>query len=368
MQDSGNKLTVSVYRHPDQFPPEVQQFFANAPASNVECSVPWYRNMVNAVFKDNDAVCFYVVSDQHRPVAALPIVVKRTTFGGHTIEALANYYTSLYAPTLAAQSDVQWLTYLMRAVKTEYAPVISLRFAPMDPDGVGFRTLLASLQANGLFSFEFFSFGNWYQPVTDDWSTYLKKREGTVRSTIKRMGKKFVAENGELELFCVGADLDRGIAAYQHVYALSWKQAEPYPDFVPGLIRACAAQGWLRLGVAWLNDKPIAAQIWIIFNGKASIYKLAYDESFKSYAPGTLLTAMLMERAIEVDKVQEIDYLIGDDPYKKAWMSHRRERWGIVSYNPRTLRGFLGLSKEVLGRTIKTVFVRISTASHAITK
>jgi hypothetical protein len=225
----------------------------------------------------------------------------------------------------------------------------------MDPQSAGFALLSSALQQAGTVPFDFFSFGNWYQPVTEDWPTYLKNREGTVRSTIKRMGKKFVAENGKLELIFGGPELERGLAAYQHVYALSWKQAEPYPDFVPGLIRTCAEQGWLRLGVAWLNDKSIAAQIWIVSHGKANIYKLAYDESFKAYGPGTLLTAMLMERVIETDKVDEIDYLIGDAPYKKTWMSQRRERWGIVAYNPKTIGGLTGLANEVLARSIKTL-------------
>ena len=63
-----------------------------------------------------------------------------------------------------------------------------------------------------------------------------------------------------------------------------------------------------------------------------------------------------MRHVIEVDRVKEVDYLIGDDPHKQFWMSHRRERWGIVAYNPRTLTGALGLLREVLGRLAKNFF------------
>ncbi len=223
----------------------------------------------------------------------------------------------------------------------------------MDPLSGPYRTLLGALQATGLIPFQFFCFGNWYQPVSDDWPTYLACREGTIRSTIKRMKKKFTAKGGTLELVLGGVDLARGLAAYELVYAKSWKTAEPFPRFVPSLIRTCAEKGWLRLGVAWLNDQPIAAQIWIVANGKANIYKLAYDEDYKAYASGTLLTAMLMEHAIENDQVVEVDYLIGDDPYKKSWMSHRRERWGIIAYNPKTMGGIIGLIEELSRRAFK---------------
>ena len=107
-----------------------------------------------------------------------------------------------------------------------------------------------------------------------------------------------------------------------------------------------------------IRDRPIAAQIWIVSNGKANIYKLAYDENFKAYAPGTLLTALLMAQAIDVDKVQKIDYLIGDDPYKAAWMSQRNERWGIVAHNARTVKGILGLAREMVGRCWKQLKVQ----------
>ncbi|MFZ2388006.1 MAG: hypothetical protein WAW69_09375, partial [Polaromonas sp.] len=57
--------------------------------------------------------------------------------------------------------------------------------------------------------------------------------------------------------------------------------------------------------------------------------------------------------------VTEVDFLIGDDAYKKNWMSHRRERWGIVAYNPKTLGGIFELSKEALARTLKPVVARV---------
>lgn len=83
------------------------------------------------------------------------------------------------------------------------------------------------------------------------------------------------------------------------------------------------------------------------------IYKLAHDEGFQSLAPGTLLTALLMQQVMQRDQVNEVDFLVGDDAYKKAWMSQRRERLGLVAYDPRTAGGLAGLLRQTLGTAYK---------------
>ena len=359
-EESYDMLHVSVYRHPDEFPSDVKQLFSIGEQESVESSVSWYRNLVNSVYAADAGVHIYVLRKYGHPVAALPVRVKKTPFSQH-VESLSNYYTALYAPLIEIGVEVRDMVPLINAVRDAHAPLGSLRFSPMAPESTSFRILQGALQASGFVPFRFFCFGNWCHQVSNDWSTYLRNREGSVRSTIKRMTKKFAADGGTLELVQGGANLDRGLTAYERVYASSWKKPEPYPEFVPGLIRTCAERGWLRLGIAWLNGEPIAAQLWIVANGKANIYKLAYDENFKSYASGTLLTAMLMEHAIEKDRVLEVDYLIGDDPYKKSWMSHRRERWGIIAYNPKTLQGIMGLGKEILGRVLMPLLENVKT-------
>jgi CelD/BcsL family acetyltransferase involved in cellulose biosynthesis len=65
-----------------------------------------------------------------------------------------------------------------------------------------------------------------------------------------------------------------------------------------------------------------------------------------------------MRHVIEQDRVEEVDFLIGDDEYKKIWMSDRRERWGIVAYNPRTLWGAALALREIAARSAKSLRTR----------
>jgi CelD/BcsL family acetyltransferase involved in cellulose biosynthesis len=343
--------TVDTYVHVREMPPDAIALMGQAEQQHIEYGADWYANLIDHVYArepQTSQVRFHVLRRQGRVLAVLPTVA-RTGALGREVSALSNFYTAIYAPALAPELEPGDLLPLTRALRSGAGRAAAYRFSPMDPQSREFDLLRRALRMAGLSDHTYFAFGNWYEPVRQTWAGYLKDRSGQVRSTIKRNSKKFAAEGGRLEIVRDGDALEAGLAAYQAVYAQSWKVPEPYPDFVPGLIRLCARRGWLRLGVAWLGDKPVAAQIWIVANGRADIYKLAYDEAYKALAPGTLLTALLMEQAIDVDRVREIDYLIGDDPYKAAWMSQRRERHGLVAYDPTTPRGLIGLARQAIG-------------------
>lgn len=362
---SAHSCHVEVVRHPDQLSPEVRNFMDCAEQRCVEFGFPWFRNLAATVYPDSTNLRFFVLRRAGKVIGVLPLRAEKAALGWD-FYALGNFYTALFEPLFAPDCHAEELVPLLAAVRAELPSLGSLRLAPMDPAAPSYRLMLDALRAVGWRPFEFFAFGNWYLPVSESWANYLAQRSGTQRSTIKRAGKKFQADGGTLELVTDCADVARAIAAYEKVYARSWKKLEPYPDFMPGLARTCAEQGFLRLGLAWLDGQPIAAQLWIVSHGHAEIYKLAYDESFKTYAPGTLLTALLMKHVIEVDKVSEVDYLIGDDPYKETWVSHRRERWGIVAYNPRSLNGLAGWIRETLGRTVKAIKLRFAKAPAVV--
>lgn len=345
-----NGADFQSHEHLQSLPADALALLTRAEQQHIEFGADWHALLAATVYAGGSGeVRFHELRRQGQVLAVLPTVTQTTALG-REVGALANFYTAIYAPALAEGVEAGDLLPLTRALRQHSTGAAAYRFAPMDPASREFTVLRQALARAGLKVYDYFAFGNWYEPVSQNWADYLKGRSGQLRSTIKRNAKKFAAEGGRLEIVQhEGEALDAALAAYQAVYAQSWKRPEPYPEFMPGLIRLCARRGWLRLGVAWLGEQPVAAQIWIVANGRADIYKLAYDEAYKAFAPGTLLTAHLMEHALDVDRVREVDYLIGDDPYKAAWMSRRRERRGLVAYDPATLHGLAGLLRQTLG-------------------
>ncbi|MBS0467008.1 MAG: GNAT family N-acetyltransferase, partial [Proteobacteria bacterium] len=144
--------------------------------------------------------------------------------------------------------------------------------------------------------------------------------------------------------------VERALEAYLAVYAQSWKTPEPCPGFMPGLVRTAAREGWLRLGVLWLGQQPVAAQVWLVHGGKANIYKLAYAKGHEKLSAGSVLTAELMRHVMDEDRVSEVDYLTGDDAYKRDWMAHRRERIGLLAFDPRSPRGLAAAGRHFVGQ------------------
>ena len=360
---------IAVFEQADDLPADVQELLATAERESVSFGRDWYRNFLATVPMPGTLRLFYVLRRGGRAVVVMPVLVKRGRLPGHRhVESMTNYYSALYAPALHPALTSADLALLVRRIAADHARVSTWRFAPMDPTCAAYDKLVEGLRLAGMLPFPFFSFGNWYLRTQGDWQGYLATRHGKLRNTIKRMARKLTQDGGTLEVVADAAGLERAIAAYGQVYGSSWKVPEPYPGFIPGLMRLCAAKGWLRLGLVWLGGQPIAAQLWIVANGKAEIYKVAYDEAYKAYSPGTVLTAHLMRHVFEQDAVVEVDYLIGDDPYKKSWMNERRERWGIVAYNPRSVGGLWGAAREALGRRLKPWLARFRTRDGLATK
>lgn len=359
-------MKVNKYTGIDDLPEGYLHLFQEMGSRSFFYSLPWFRNFVETTFDERTRVRIYGVERDDStslPVAALIMQYKippTKIFEPFKLSALSSFYTSLFGPLLSNSpyNLQEILGELTRAICSDTPRWDIVDLNPLDVDSTIFTGLVKSFKLAGMIVQPYFCFGNWYLQVKGkSYREYFETLPSMIKSTVKRKNKKLEKSGrARIEIITGMKDLEFAIEAYEKVYKASWKIREPYPHFIRGLIRTCAELGWLRLGLAYLDNEPAAAQLWIVQGGTASIYKLAYDERFSEFSIGSILTARLMEHVIDVDKVQEVDYLTGDDPYKKDWMSHRRERWGIMAFNPRTLNGILRIIRHVGGRALKTTW------------
>jgi CelD/BcsL family acetyltransferase involved in cellulose biosynthesis len=119
-------------------------------------------------------------------------------------------------------------------------------------------------------------------------------------------------------------------------------------EFIRRLAAGLTAAGALRLGLLYLDHRPIAAQLWIVWHGSAILYKLAHDRAHDALSPGTVLTMRMLERLLDEERVTELDLGAGDDRYKRLWATQRRARVGLIAFDPLTLHGRLGIFRHIL--------------------
>jgi hypothetical protein len=273
---------------------------------------------------------------------------------GPALLSLSNYYSSLYGPVGdPRQLTVGALRAALRHLRQQGPAPAVLNLHPLDAEGPFYECMKSAFELEGYWVDPYQCFGNWHLTVNNrSYAEYETSIPSRLRNTIKRNRKKLSAA-GPWTVQVIdqpGSALERGIADWQTVYDRSWKVPEPFDRFVPGLIRLCAERGWLRLGVLCLGELPIAAQLWVVKDGRALIYKLAYDEEYQRFSAGSVLSAELMRRALDEDRVVDVDYLTGDDSYKVDWMDHRRQRMGLLAFDPRRAQGLTSYVRQRLGR------------------
>ena len=239
-----------------------------------------------------------------------------------------------------------------------FANWYSLRFSAVGDDRDALQAIAATLRRRPIDTVDLYPLGSddplpgafraagWLtrvMPASVNWSiatsgmdfeTYWAGRSSRLRNTAKRKAK--AAALG----IAIHRQFDpEAWAAYEHVYAGSWKPSEGSPAFLRALAEQEGAAGTLRLGIAHKDGEPVAAQLWLVEDGTATIHKLAYTEAARDLSPGTVLSVEMFRHVLDTDKVDRIDFGTGDDGYKRDWMEESAALYRLTAFNPVTVQG-----------------------------
>ena len=322
------------YTEWDQLPESANALFEKGEKDSIYFSRPWFESLTAAALGDDHTMLLACVVDGDEVVAILPLMESP---GNNTWYALRHGYTPHYSLLLADNDQERVLSILAQALSQ--LPVNGLLLEPVADDDSKINGLQRVLETAGFNCDYIFRDYNWiYRLQGQSYEEYMAGRPAQLQNTISRKKRKLEREHGyEIRLF-TGDEVPRGMPDYYAVYHASWKQNElDNAAFLDCFVEAFSRAGWSRLGILYVKEQPVAAQLWFVHHGKASIFRLAYDKAWKQYSTGSILTSFLMEYVIDTDQVEEIDFLTGNDAYKQDWMSERRERFllsCVKSVNP----------------------------------
>lgn len=336
----------------------VPEVFLNIMADSEQSSIfngaDWYKNFYENVAKIDGEVIFYCLYKNSEAAAILPIWYQldkeSKIFKVRHATTMSNYYSPIFE-----LSFVDDLVSLNEAYQVLISKIVSSEhpwdyldvFPTSDKHKAALIEVCDSLK---LSAFPYLLTQNYYQEDIVDYDSYISQRPSILKNTIKRKTKKLdKSVDWNIKIFQQQDDITEALEKYHDVYKSSWKIAEPYPNFINGLVELSHRRGWLRLGLLTIDGEAIAAQLWLVFGNTAYIYKLAYIKSFRNYSPGTILTNALVEHVIKTDKVSKIDFLTGADSFKLDWMTVYRELLGVQIVNKGRLVGLLSYVRNTIG-------------------
>ncbi|MBK6660376.1 MAG: GNAT family N-acetyltransferase [Proteobacteria bacterium] len=311
----GGSARLSVHANFDALPQDARELIDRYGAANPFLTSAWYRNYEQQVACCEGESRWYCVRNLKGRLYGVWPLVRIQERGRVILRAMGNYYTP-YA-TLPFDIDAEAATEVFTsAVAQLLTGVDKIDVRPVAPDDSLMEFLKRPGQPHAVI-----------EPETVNWSQRVTSVE---------------------------AYLDAAMDDYFSVYVGSWKLPEPFPEFIRGLARLAAEQGWLRLGLLKIGGQPVAAQLWLVRDGVAYIYKLAYVSASAQWSPGTVLTWHLVENVVKHDQVTRLDYLTGDDNYKQDWMTDARTLSRVTFANWRRPFGLLFVLRSLWQRRARS--------------
>ena len=347
-------MKFECYTEWDQLRESANELFAQAEKDSLFLSLPWFENLTAIALEDEQSIVLACVVDGKKVMAILPLLKS----AGNAWFSLKHRYTSLYSllifDSVHVEVQHQVLTCLSQGLSE--LPIDAFLLEPVSDNDNKLNDLQRVMETVGFSCERFFRHYNWiYRVHEQSYQDYIAARPSKLRNTISRKKRKLEREHGHDICIFTGDEVPQKMHDYYGVYNSSWKATEQYVDFLNAIVMSFSMQGWSRLAILYVKEKPIAAQLWFVLHGKANIFRLSYDEAWKQYSPGSILTGFLMEYVLDTDKVEEIDFLTGNDAYKQDWMSERRECFMLSCVKKEKQKNSFTLIAENLKSILKSI-------------
>lgn len=310
----------------------------------------WFDLWLKFFFREEQLFILQVY-EKHRLTAIAPFLIRHKMFKGvlrtKAIELIGNVHSPIRHFLLGDSDDKQKaaiLSSILYFLSNTYKEWDIVELDKLPEEQSVFNIVEHAIVTAGLQHRSCFCTGNWYlDKITYPSTGYFEKQPYGFRKQIENKKKRLrKVGSWRVEIKSDIKPLDKDLYLYDQLRAKSWKSPEKDSEFNKEFTKLAADKGWLRLSILFSGDVPIAYQKWLVCHKKAYIWDLIYDFDYKKYSPGSILSSEICKHVIDNDRVVEIDYLTGDESYKKNWTPQRRERKSITMFNHNLKGQFLG--------------------------
>lgn len=303
-------------------------------------SLEWFECLWETIKEDGYQLRLYLYAPTDPSVVPCGLAFY-TSSKPREMAAVANYYTIEFLPIAPAHEDLRiQLAELFGHIFSESPSWRSVSMPLLDPEGALYPSLVHSLKSRRYVPHIYSATKRYYQDLSGmSFPEYIFNRSSKLKNTLTRKMKK-LSKDHTWHVRIVFDGSKSVLDDFKQVYDRSWKEPEAYPDFIDRLVALGDGMRAVVVGVLYVADRPVASQLWLRSGASFTIYKLAYDEAFKSYSVGSVLTQSLFYEVMTSGTVSTVDFGVGNESYKGEWLSQTAD---LVSVDVRSLYGSKGV-------------------------
>lgn len=318
-------------------------------------SLAWYKNIINFECITNHAVQsdFFLIfiCKKNDYIVAYPAKINKKN-----ISLVSNFYTprqEIFFDDRAIDESTAW-ELLIDSIKLYKFKWNRFYFSNINENQLE-SIKKACINEKRMFFFAENSKNHYVDFNTFD--SYWAKRPSNIKNTISRKNKRLKQKNHTIIIKTKISQDD--IEDYWKVYRNSWKCSEPSQIFINWLMTEVFESSEICIGIIYIENNPVAAQLWILNNSIASIFKLAQDKSYDYYSPGSILTYEMLKYSAN-NQIKKVDFLLGNDSFKNLWMDSSKPIYNLEIFNSNSPMGMLLQKFHSFKHFIKRTIVSIN--------
>lgn len=313
-------------------------FLQEAGSINFYWGLSWITLLFETCFTRQAklVLCFFYDDHEGKPIACLPMRAETKKlyrlFTQKCLMPLTNFYSCDYGFS-AHKTDLDY--HRLAKALVNYFIVSEFDLLGLDTcfDGKLIDEMFVYGKQKKFLHERYIHFIQRYDILRGRKSIMIDQLPSKLAHTVTRKGKKAKQDFDVRVHFYEEDTIEQGLLAYEAVYRKAWQKKEPFSDFIPRFVEVANQEKRLLISVLTFNGQPVAAQLWLEWKaGVFAIYKLAYDQDYQKYSPGSFLLHQSFDYVLAHKKVREIDFGRGDDDYKKDWLPMARVAHGLVLY------------------------------------
>ena len=231
-------MEVTRFRSLSALPDDAQQLAINYREVNPFVCDLWLRRFEEHICDVKDELVYLVAGQEGHTQVLLPLmIVQHEKLPLKKLHSMANFYTTVFEPLLSADANQAHAAealadYLLR----EFQSVPLIEIEPIR--AANFLELMAKNYAHlsGQAVRRYVKHINRYECVdSDSFESYLARRPGKLRSTIKRKRKQLEKNTrSSIDIHVTAADIRREYPKFCQIYAHSWKGQRKFSRFHRG--------------------------------------------------------------------------------------------------------------------------------------